>query len=348
MSDLFQVKEISTKEWDEYWPRCCQATLLQSRQYVSAKHNAEGWKGVGFLISDENRNAVCIAHVLTKGLPWLGSIARLNRGPLLLDGVNTKKSDAIKLASLNALLNEAQKRRWWVFQIAPELKAERKVCQHLQHMGLRLQKGTGWASGLMSLSPDEQDLLMTLNGKWRNCLRKGERLGVQVTRHEGHNAELSLLIQNYSELQRNKGFEGISTALLSNIAAQTGIGWQFNIFIARDENASNETDPIGMLVSIRHGDTTTYLIGSTNDQGRRMQANSVLLWQAILHAKRTRCAWFDIGGLSDLTPKGIARFKKGLNSQPYVLAGEWRWFYWSNLVRKRFPGKSNETSMNLL
>lgn len=333
ISDLFQAKEISTEEWNEYWPLCSQANLLQSRQYASAKQNAEGWKGVRFLILDGNQNAVCLAQVLTKSLPWLGGIARLNRGPLLLAGINTKKSNEIKLASLNAILNEAQKRRWWVFQIAPELKATEGVHQHLQQMGLRPQKGAGWASGLMALSPDEQDLLMALNGKWRNCLRKGERLGVQVKRYEGQGFELSLLIQNYSELQRNKGFEGISTALLSNIAAQTGIDWQFNIFIAKDGNASDEIDPIGMLVSIRHGDTTTYLIGSTNDQGRRMQANSVLLWQAVLHAKRTGCSWFDIGGLNDSTPKGVAKFKKGLNAQPYALAGEWRWFYWNDLMR---------------
>lgn len=334
MPDLFQIKEISTKEWDKYWPVCLQATLLQSRQYVTAKQKAEGWKSVGFLISDGNRKAVCLAQVLTKGLPGLGSIARLNRGPLLLSRINSERSETIKLASLNAVLSEARKRRWWVFQIAPELKATEGVSRHLQQMGLRPRKGAGWASGLMALSPDEQDLLMTLNGKWRNCLRKGERLGVQVTRHEGQNSELNLLIQHYSELQRNKGFQGISTALLSNIAAQTGIGWQFNIFIARDVNASNETDPIGILVSIRHGDTTTYLIGYTNDQGRRMQANSVLLWQAVLHAKRIGCYWFDIGGLSDMTPKGVAKFKKGLNAQPYALVGEWSWFYLSDLIRR--------------
>ena len=81
-----------------------------------------------------------------------------------------------------------------------------------------------------------------------------------------------------------------------------------------------------VLVTIRSGDTALYLIGSSNDKGRKMQANSVLLWQAIVHAKHSGCAWFDIGGLSNTTPKGVAEFKQGLNAMPYQLVGEWRRF----------------------
>ena len=55
-----------------------------------------------------------------------------------------------------------------------------------------------------------------------------------------------------------------------------------------------------------------------------MQANSVLLWQAILHAKHTARNWLDIGGLSKATPEGIAKFKQGLNAIPYQLVGEWQ------------------------
>ena len=59
-----------------------------------------------------------------------------------------------------------------------------------------------------------------------------------------------------------------------------------------------------------------------------MQANSVLLWHAILQAKRSGCRWFDVGGLGKSTPRGIAEFKKGINASPYELVGEWRCFPW--------------------
>jgi lipid II:glycine glycyltransferase (peptidoglycan interpeptide bridge formation enzyme) len=79
-------------------------------------------------------------------------------------------------------------------------------------------------------------------------------------------------------------------------------------------------------VSLRHGDTSTYFIGTTDDTGRKLQVNYVLLWEAILYAKKSGCEWFDIGGLNATTPKGIAHFKSGLNSELYSLVGEWRGF----------------------
>jgi len=62
----------------------------------------------------------------------------------------------------------------------------------------------------------------------------------------------------------------------------------------------------------------------TDEAGRKLQANYVLLWHAIQHAKRAGCRWFDIGGLNKTTPPGIAHFKQGVNAEPYSLVGEWR------------------------
>ena len=81
--------------------------------------------------------------------------------------------------------------------------------------------------------------------------------------------------------------------------------------------------PCGLVVTIKSGDTCTYIIGATDDVGRKCQANTVLLWESILDSKRLMCQWFDIGGMSEETPKGIAEFKKGLNAKTYKLMGDW-------------------------
>lgn len=323
---MFQAKEVSIEQWDSYWRRCPNANLLQSQQYGAAKEQSGGWRPVRFLITDSIGHPVALVQVLVRCLPLLGGIARLNRGPLLLEEMLPEQAIPCALAALRALLREACRRRWWVVQIAPELPDIEVVWQGLQNIGLRRRPGLAWASGRLALELEEQTLLMGLNGKWRNCLRKGERLGVQVTRHEGSGTEQELLISAYAELQRRNSFKGLPAALLRSLAVQQGMTWQFDLFIARVANAQASDEPIGMLVCVRHGDTATYLIGSTNELGRQMQANSVLLWQAILHAKRSGCAWFDIGGLNASTPKGIAEFKGGLNATPYVLVGEWRWY----------------------
>ena len=327
MSEMFHVKEVFLEQWDNHWQRLPKANMLQCWQYGTAKEQADGWRALRFLVSESGERPVALAQILTRSLPLLGGIARLNRGPLLLDELPEDQTIERALEVLRTLLREARRRCWWVVQIAPELPDTETVRQRLTQLGLRRRPEPAWASGRLGLGVDEQTLLMGLNGKWRNCMRKGERLGVEVTSQHGSGSEQDLLIGSYAALQRAKGFEGLSETLIRSLAEQQGHAWQFDLFIARAANAPANDDPLGILVSIRHGDTTTYLIGSTNDQGRQMQANSVLLWRAILHAKRAGCAWFDIGGLNAATPKGIAEFKKGLNAVPYALAGEWRYTF---------------------
>ena len=41
--------------------------------------------------------------------------------------------------------------------------------------------------------------------------------------------------------------------------------------------------------------------------------------QALLDAKKNGYIWFDIGGLDSTTPKGIAHFKKGVQSAHYLI-----------------------------
>jgi hypothetical protein len=334
MSDLFQLKEISLKEWDIYWQRLPQANLLQAWQYGTAKEEAEGWRALRFLISDASGQPKALAQVLSRVLPFLGGAARLNRGPLFLEELPEEQIIGAGLGVLRALLREARRRRWWIVQMAPELPDTEAVCKGLKNLGGRRRPDPAWASGRLALTADEESILMGFHGKWRNCLRKGLRMDVLVTNHKCSGPEQDLLISHYSALQEAKDFSGLSPELIKSMARQQGADWQINLFIAREFPASDVEEPLGLLVTVRHGDSATYLIGTTNEKGRQMQANSVLLWHAILQAKHTGCAWFDIGGLSAATPNGIAKFKQGLNAVPYAVAGEWRWYLWGAWAKR--------------
>lgn len=319
----WQTKALARKEWDEYWQTCPQTNLLQSWQYGAAKQEAEGWMPHRLLIIDETNQPIALVQVLTKGLPLLGHVARINRGPLLL---HKTPEVGRSLLAIRALLDYAKKVHWRMVQIAPELAESSQVVTGLCALGLRRVVGDAWGSGRLALNIDEQSLLMGLKGKWRNCMRKGEKLGVIATQQECNDEQLALLIRSYMELQDQRNFDGISEKIISALSNKVGELWQFNLFIARVPSITTAAlnEPLGVLVTVRAGDTATYFIGSATDEGRRMQANSVLLWQAILQAKKTGCSWFDIGGLSEVTPKGIAEFKQGLNAEPYNLVGEWR------------------------
>lgn len=320
--NYWKLRVLNCDQWNSYWRRCPKANLLQSWEYGDVKEETEGWKAQRFLISDPEGEPIALIQVLTRSLPVVGGIARLNRGPLLL----SDRFDPIKLraqiAALRVLIREANRQRWWVLQVAPELVPNAEGVSCLRALGFRRVAACApWASALLDLTSDEDVLREKLNGKWRNGLRKGEKLGVSVSNHACAGAEYDYLIRSYRELQNSKGFKGLPERLLRGLANQQGPLWQARLFLAWPAVGG---EPIGVLVTVRHGDTVTYLIGSVNDEGRKQQANSVLLWQAILDAKQSGVTWFDVGGLSADTPKGIADFKRGLNAEPYSLIGEWR------------------------
>jgi hypothetical protein len=52
--------------------------------------------------------------------------------------------------------------------------------------------------------------------------------------------------------------------------------------------------------------------------------------------KKNGSMWFDVGGLNVETPKGIAHFKKGVQSDQYYLIGEWRglMYPWTDITNK--------------
>lgn len=322
LTEMWTTKKLSSSEWDEYWRSCPTANLLQSWQYGEAKAMSEGWKLDRLLFLDHDENPVAIVQVLVKKIAFIGGVARINRGPILLKKHSSEKELGLLFGSLNTLIREARCNRWWFLYIAPEIHCSEVANNGLKALGFHRSKTQPWSSGLISLSLDEDTLLMSLNAKWRNSMRKGLKLGVNVKKADGSEGSLNTLMLSYSELQSIKGFDGISDGLLKSLFQQKGFLWDFNLYFAFKEEDQNGP-PIGVLVSIRAGDTSTYIIGTTNDIGRSMQANSVLLWEAIMQAKSDGCSWYDIGGLNKSTPKGIASFKKGLNAEPYSLTGNW-------------------------
>jgi len=310
--------------------------MLQCWQYGDAKVEMSKWNVVRFLIMNEDGNAVALAQALSMTLPLIGGMARINRGPLLIKRSESEEDSADIFKIITALLDEFKKRRWWLVQIAPEINDSELTTKLLKNLGLKKLAVAPYASGLLDIQKSEKKLLMGLKKKWRYCLRRGQDLGLTINTIVGNSVELETLLSRYKTLQKEKGFVGLADSLIISMANQVAEDWQFTLFIAYHKDSPNIEDCLGMLASIHHGDTSTYLIGITSDEGRDLQVNYVLLWQAILDAKKNGSMWFDIGGLDATTPAGIAHFKKGVQSDPYYLIGEWRGliYPWKNINNK--------------
>jgi len=326
LSKTWNVRILSFDEWEKYWALCSETNLLQSWQYGEAKYFSEGWKPLRFLIVDANGEPIALAQVLTKSWPIVGGIARLNRGPIFFYNKSLEKNSLHMLVTVQAIIQEMSRRNCRVFQIAPEYYESDEIDIELKSLGMKKLSYSAWESGKISLALDENALLMSFEGTWRNSMRKGERLGVIVRKFAQDEYSVNLLIKQYARFKSIRGFDGISEKLLHQLSLQKGREWCFTVFTASKEGAHDSEAPIGLVMTIRSGDTAIYLVGISDEIGRKMQVNSVLLWHAIISAKRDGCKWFDIGGLNQETPKGIGNFKRGLNAIPYRLIGEYRKF----------------------
>ncbi len=331
-SNFQKIKKITNFEYDLYWKDVFRTNLLQSWQYGCAKEFAEKWKAHLFLIYQQDNIPFALVQVLTKTVSFLGGIARINRGPLLIGRKEDREYIENMLKAIDAVIRLAKKKRWWIVQIAPELPDESYVKEMLYGLGFKPIPAIPWGSGIIDLAYDENSIMMKFDGKWRNCLRKGMRLGAHVIAREPVGEYLEWLISEYRSFQTSKGFTGLSEELIRSLSNRHGGFWNFNLFVAY-ENEERAEQPIGAVVTIHHGNTATYLVGITNDLGRKMQANYVLLLKAIMEAKDKGLRWFDIGGLSENTPAGVAEFKKGLRAEPYKLIGEWRWNFFNGILR---------------
>lgn len=274
-------------------------------------------------------SVIALVQVLSKNIPFFGKLYRVNRGPILLKDFDLEEGESILLDSIALLIKELKRRRALMIQIAPEIETSEKVRNILKKIGLKSLNSEAWSSGIIALERNEEDILMGLNGKWRNCYRKGLKMGVEVSNVSNTEEGMNRLVENYKTLQEEKDFSGLATNLIEAMANKNHKKWNFNIFEAK---AKDSGEDLGSLVTINTGDTSIYLIGTTSYQGRKYQANYVLLWQAIMDSKDKGSKWFDIGGLNSTTPKGVAHFKKGLNSEMYSLAGEWRRFFFPKIL----------------
>ena len=319
----FDIKEIGEKEWETLWPLFNYHNLQQSWGYGEAKCETSSWKFIHFLIKDNYDNPIAIVQVLYKSYGILGVLGRVNKGPLMNYGSNLITKD-IYLEVIECLLKEIRKRNWRIIFLAPDIEKESIKKSELKSIGLIFRKKSAWASLKISLNYTEEVLMKNLKSKWRNLLRKAIKSNLIIEHWNQESYVLEELIKFYEDMQKEKKFTGISSDLIKSLSTKEGPSWAFNLYKAtiKDKENKGRKLTVGMLLSIRHGDTETYTIGITNKTGRLCNANYLLLWNSILESKRKGCRWFDLGGLNKNTPKGIAHFKKGTNGIPYELIGE--------------------------
>ena len=253
-----------------------------------------------------------ICQVLVKVKFGIFKIIRINRGPIFFDNINpTRKVELIE-SFLSKILHHMRRKSISFSFITPEIEYNNEKPKLLNL--IFKNKFPQFGSSKINLNKSDDELMMSYDGKWRNLLRKAIRFSPKIFKYSDQNDELNEFINFYGDFKKKNNFSGVNNETIKLLSEYNNDVFKFNLYFIKKDNKM-----ISGLLSILHGNTATYLIGISNNEGRKINANYLLLNKAILDAKLNNCKFFDLGGLNSRTPTGIARFKNGLNGNNYKL-----------------------------
>lgn len=257
------------------------------------------------------RDAEPVALFQAFGKRALLQIVRILRGPLWLEA---DLPFGHRQAVLRLIRSQFRLARGELLIWSPELPASAENHGMMRSCGMR-QMVTGYSTPLLDLSPSLDNLRANLHGKWRNLLAAAERTDLRVRVATG-GRPLAWLIERSEEHRRRKGLIGLPETLVRAIA--TALPIKDDLLVL---TAVAETRWVAGLLVVRHGATATYLLAWTGEEGRRLRAQNLLLWRAVMELRARGVVFLDLGGVDAVAAPGLARFKLGLGGRLNTLLG---------------------------
>jgi len=170
----------------------------------------------------------------------------------------------------------------------------------------------------LDLSPDLDALRQGLAQKWRNGLNQSERRNVTVEARTD-DAAMGAFETLYDEMWTGKRFETrVSVSSFRRVQAALPADQKLTVRLAYYDG-----DVIAGHVASCLGDTCIYMLGASNEEGRRRKASYLLQWKTIEAAKAAAARWYDLGGIDPKANPGVYRFKAGLGGRECCFLGEY-------------------------
>jgi len=155
-----------------------------------------------------------------------------------------------------------------------------------------------------------------LRGKWRNRLVMAEASGLVVREMRGTSDQLLPLLEHERTQRRARRYQGLPLgfiAALSQLAPK-----HLRLFSAYADKRRCAT-----MLMLRHGTTASYLMGWSDETGRRANAHNLLMWKAMTALADRGAKRLDLGTLDTVSASGLARFKLGTGARAHVMGGAW-------------------------
>jgi len=314
MTLAVRIDEIGRNDWASLGRLFADYNFCQCWDYgalLAEKHGAESSHAVVY----EDEEAVLLAECRTKKVPGTGiGIAYSSGGPLWRKADVSK--NGIPTEALGLLREAYVAKRRLVLRVDPRLMGEEGE-RILGETGfVPSGEESGYRTMVLDLSPDLTELRRGLHQKWRNCLSRSERNGLEI-RAGNDLSLLDVFCGLYLDLTTRKRFEvPLGAAFYRRLQALLPEEEKLHVAIAYDGDC-----PVAGHVASMLGDSCIYVLGASSTKGRETKAAYLLQWHVITEAKRRNLRWYDLGGIDPEGNPGVYRFKSGLGGREVMSRG---------------------------
>lgn len=304
---------LSIEEWEKRFSSLHRSNILQSYSYARAQCPLAKQKARWGLIFIDDVEAGLV-QILEAGILFNAFHAvMLDRGPLWFDGFGNAMHSKLFYYEFNSQFPRRFGRRR---RILPEVEDGATIQKILGQAGLNFENKTGYQTFWIDLKKDVEVLRSDLKQKWRNSLNKAERESLPIT-SDINAAVIAETLFLYAADKALRGYAGPSPDFLK--AYMPILAARGDLYIQR---IVTENKTLAFVLIARHGRAATYLAGWSSDDGRKICAHHLLLWNSLIMLKEKGVEDFDLGGINDdESGEGIKTFKEGLGGKEVSYAG---------------------------
>jgi len=307
MSYEIEIDHIDDIHWQFLLGQFEDTSLYQTWEFAGPSSRT---RKVSHIVMKKDDEVVGCCQVRILHAPLLNvGIANITAGPLC-----RKKGKAFEPEAYIYLLRRIKEeyaiKRGYMLRIWSHETGEMKefIKRSLEAEGFWCNKlDRPYRTFLMDLSPPLEELRMNLLQKWRNCLNKAEKNGLNII--EGTSDDLfKIYVELADEMCKRKNIRlGVNYHRYGRIQQCLPNSLKMRIMVCYSEDK-----PVAAAVCSALGDTGIYLLGATGETGLKMNGSYLLQWQMIQWLKENGFRYYDLGAFNQQLNPTVFHFKKGL------------------------------------
>lgn len=306
-------KKISNDQWVNLYNSIDKNNILQSLEYGESQEKLYALKTERYLITDKNKSNIAIYQILEKKFLFF-KINRINRGPIFFNDI--KNTELIRSVIFSII--QKNKNIFSFLSFSPELLFDYNNIFFKNNKNNFYFNFPSWESSILDLTQEIYEIERSLRPNWRNQLKNSAKNNIVI---EIDNSEQSLnnVIYLNNLNSQKKNYKTINKKFLK-------------YFLLKSQKlilkAFQKDNLVATICIVMHGSTSTYLLGWSNEDGRKINAMNSLLWRGIEILKSNGLKNLDLGGYDRDSSEGIFAFKSGIGGLNYKLVGKYN--SWSN------------------